>query len=93
MKKAYIYIGSNNDTHVLEREKIEQIISEVFEGFTLYEVIGYWKGAQEKTAKVEIAIQENQEIEVIRLCKQLRIALSQDAIMLELVDSNIAFIQ
>ena len=92
MQKYYIYIGSNNETHQLEKEKAEQVISKYFEGFTAYEVIGYWRGAQERTLKVEIASEEA-SVKVIRLCKELKAALNQEAIMLEQVHSNVAFIQ
>lgn len=92
MKKANIYIGSNNTTHKLELDKIEQVIGNTFEGFTIYEVIGYWQHKQEKSARVEILISENQEINIVKLCKELKTILGQDAIMLEIVESNAVFI-
>ena len=93
MKKAYIYIGSNNETHLLEAEKAIEKISEYFDGFSTYEIIGFWKGNKEKTLKVEIAIDEEQNSKIVKLCKELKIILKQEAIMLEVVNSNIAFIQ
>jgi len=93
MKKAYIYIGSNNETHLLEADKAIEKISEYFDGFSTYEIIGFWKGNKEKTLKVEIAIDEEQNSKIVKLCKELKIILKQEAIMLEVVNSNIAFIQ
>lgn len=92
MQKYYIYIGSNNETKKLEVSHSCQIISEYFDGFTAYEVIGYWKGQKEKTLKVEI-VSDDMPAKVSKLCKQLAIELKQDAIMLEQVESNTAFIQ
>ena len=92
MKKAYYYIGSNNSTHELEIEKITGIISKYFEGFTAFEVIGYWKGQREKTLKVEIVTEED-NTKLVKVGKELKIALDQESIMLEIINSNVAFIQ
>lgn len=92
MNKAYIYIGSDNVSHVLESDKAISIISSYFEGFSAYEIVGFWKGTQEKTLKVEIVTDDDQA-KLVKLCKELKIALKQDAIMLEVIESNVAFIQ
>lgn len=93
MQKYYIYIGSNNETHKLETEQAIKIISGHFEGFTMYEVIGYWKGSKEKTLKVEIVAENNAgDIAIIKMIKELKESLKQDAIMLEKIESNTIFI-
>ena len=93
MEKYYIYIGSNNETHKLETVEAIKIISEYFEGFTAYEVIGYWKGSEEKTLKVEIVTEDKAgHIAIIKMIKELKISLHQDAIMLEKIQSNTVFI-
>ena len=92
MNKFYLYIGSNNITKVLEIEKAIEIISGYFEGFTAYEVVGYWKGHKEKTLKVEI-VAEAGEVMITKLCKDLAEKLDQEAILLEKINSNMVFIQ
>ena len=93
MQKYYIYIGSNNQTHALESDKAIAIISKYFEGFTAYEVVGYWKGSKEKTLKVEvIAESTTSDPAIVRMIKELKADLKQDAIMLEKITSNVAFI-
>lgn len=92
MNKYYIYIGSNNQSHELEKDKAIVIISEYFEGFTAYEVVGFWKGVEEKTLKVEI-VSDEEPVKITRLCKELKKELQQEAILLENIKSNIAFIQ
>lgn len=91
MKKAYFYIGSNNDTNELETDKIENIFSNYFDGFTAYEVIGYWQRAKEKTLKVEVVTDESNAT-LARVAKELKRELKQDAILLEIINSNVAFI-
>jgi len=54
MKKYFLYIGSNNETHELEADRACEIIAKAFEGFSVYEIVGYWKGSKEKTPKVDI---------------------------------------
>ena len=50
-----LYIGSNNETKELELDKIKQVVSRYYEGFTIILATGYWKGNEEKTAVVEIS--------------------------------------
>lgn len=93
MQKYYIYIGSNNQTHALESEKAISIISKYFDGFSAYEIIGYWKGSQEKTLKIEIVAEAGtNDPAIVRMIKELKVDLNQDAIMLEKITSNVAFI-
>lgn len=92
MKKAYYYIGSNNRTHALEIEKITEIVSNHFEGFTAFEVIGYWKGARERTLKIE-AVTELEDTLLAKIGRELRVKLEQDSVLLEIVQTNAAFIQ
>jgi hypothetical protein len=90
--KYFLYIGSNNQTNKLEKVKAIEIINQCFDGFTCYEVVGFWQGKQEKTLKVEIVSDINQDTKIAKLCKDLKLALNQDAVMLEKIQSNILFI-
>jgi NAD(P)H-flavin reductase len=92
MQKVYFYIGANNATHVLETEKIVQAVNKHFAEFTAYEVIGYWKGTQEKSLKVEI-LTEELPAKIAKIAKELRALLQQDAIGLEIVETNFALVQ
>ena len=92
MKKAYLYIGQNNDTKKLESDKIEKIVSSYFDGFTAIEVIGFWRGKKELSLKIEIVTDE-ENAKLVRLCKELKKELKQESIGLEITKSNFAFIQ
>lgn len=91
MQKTRFYIGSNNSSGLLETEKIETIISKYFDGFTEIETAGFWKGLKEKTLIVEV-ISEKTGSELVKIAKELKIALVQDSILLETVESNSVFI-
>lgn len=60
------------------------------DGFTIYEVQGYWKSEAEKSYKIEIA---HDNIEDIRqVCEKLRNMYNEDAVMLTLPDNTVEFI-
>jgi len=91
MKKVFFYIGSNNKTKVLEVEKIEDIIGKYFDGFTVFEVVGYWKGNKERTLKVEVITEEGATV-ITRIAKELKKELDQESILVEILKSNCLFI-
>ena len=92
MKKVYYYIGSNNETHKLEKTKIEQILATHFEEFTAFEILDYWKGLKEKTLKIK-AITELADSQLASIDKELKIKLKQENVLMDIVHSNCAFIQ
>ena len=75
-----LYIGSNNDTKELELDKIKQIVSRYYDGFTIILATGYWKGAEEKTAIVEISTDSFADSLNGALIAILRKELKQEAI-------------
>ena len=92
MKKINYYIGSNNQSHVLELDKALVILSKVYEGMSISELVGYWKGQSEKTALISIVCETVDYTQVKEVCKDLNTVLNQDAIMVEVLDSNTLFI-
>lgn len=88
-----IYIGSNNVTKELELSKIKEIVGTWFDGFTIYEVSGYWKGIEEKTAKVEIYSDGGfVGLGIFKLVNELKEKLNQDSIMLRKHTDTVEFI-
>ena len=92
MKKINYYIGSNNTTHELEKDKALSIMSEAYEGMTTSELIGYWKGSQERTLLVSIVCDSVDYTLLKTVCKRINNELNQDAVMVEILDSNTLFI-
>jgi len=80
-----LYIGSNNETRELEVQKIKEITGLVFDGFTLYEATGYWRGSEERTAIVEIETQEEEKLN--SLIKTLKKELKQETVAVEILPS------
>lgn len=92
MIKINYFVGSNNHTHELEKDKILQIFSIHYEGLTALEVTGYWQGKPEKTLQVSIITDILSQRKINKICRQLNTALNQQAIMVEILESNTQFI-
>jgi len=92
MKKINLYIGSNNKTKRLEKEKALKILAAHYEGMSVSEIVGYWQGDKEKTMLVSIMCEVVDITKLKNTCKELNRALDQQAIMCEILDSNTIFI-
>lgn len=92
MKKINLYIGSNNTTHELEKDKALSILANYYEGMSTSELVGYWKGQQERTLLVSIMCEAVDLTLLKNVCKNLNRELDQQAIMCEILDSNTLFI-
>ena len=92
MKKIKYYIGSNNTTKKLEKKKILDIFSKYYEGMTTSEVVWYWKWESEKTLLVEIVCEIVDYTQIKKVSQEICLKLSQQAVMVEVVDSNAMFI-
>jgi len=85
-----LYVGSNNTTHHVEEEKLKAVINKYFEGYTIIESAGYWKGTKEESRIVEIET-ENKE-QVLQAIEELKAVLEQEAIGLVEIPQQIQFI-
>lgn len=64
-----LYIGSNNETKEVEKEKIKVILNNFYNGYTIIDTIGLWQGTEEKSVIIEI-IGEEVKKEVIEILKE-----------------------
>lgn len=92
MKKINFYIGSNNKTGELEKQKAIDILSSYYEGMNISELVGVWKGIQEKSLLVSIVCESVDYTLIKTACKKLNSELDQQAIMIEVLNSNALFI-
>jgi len=92
MKKINFYIGANNTTHKVETSKALAILSNYYEGMNISEMIGYWQGQEEQSILVSIVCEAVDYTMIKSACKELNKVLDQQAIMIEVLDSNTIFI-
>lgn len=76
MKLTKIYVGSNNDTKVLEIDKIIAILGNFQAGYTLYKAQGSYGNISEDTCVIEIYSNYNTGI-----IPELKRELKQDSIL------------
>ncbi len=92
MKKINFSIGSNNKTGKLEKEKALDILCRHYEGMSITEMVGVWKGIKENTLLVSVVCDTVDYTQVKNVCKELNIELDQQAIMVEIVETTAMFI-
>ncbi len=92
MKKINFYIGSNNKTKELEKEKAIEILADSYEGMSISELIGYWRGSQEKTLLVSVVCEKVDYTLLKETAKKINKELEQEAVMIEVLNSNTIFI-
>ena len=92
MKKINFYIGANNKTGKVETEKALQVLTNYYEGMNVSELVGVWQGKKEASILVSIVCESVDYTLVKTACKKLNRKLDQQAIMVEILDSNALFI-
>ena len=76
-KTLELFIGSNNRTGKVEREKLETVLSKYHEGFTIQPAVGYWNGQREQSVSVIISDSFDKILETV---KKLKYELKQESI-------------
>lgn len=61
--------------------QVEKLISDQFEGFTLYKAQGYWRLQKENTLVIEIETSDMDKIN--KLAKQIKEANKQEAVLVQ----------
>jgi len=92
VKKINFYIGANNKTKVVETDKTLSILSSYYEGMNISELVGYWQGIREPSLLVSVVVETVDYTQIKQVCKELNTILDQQAIMVEVLDSNALFI-
>jgi hypothetical protein len=72
-----LFIGSDNQTGLLDMGRIETIVSKRFDGFTIWTAMGHYRGSEENTAVVLVS---GDPVSIAHTITDLRVELSQDSI-------------
>ena len=91
MKKIRFYVGANNATKELEQSKIEAVLNKHYEGYTAYEVVGYWRGERGNTLLVEVISDEADTVHV-KIAKELKKECQQQSVLVEITEVNATFV-
>lgn len=91
MYKAIYFVGADNTTKKLDRTAIANTFASHFEGFTISDAVGYWKGEQEPSARIEVLTDEPAQ-KLQEIARTLCTLLSQEAVLLEIERNEYEFI-
>jgi hypothetical protein len=69
---------------------VERIASKLFEGFTLYNAIGFWKGAKEKSLLLEVVTDKPERVDL--LAGRIKRHNNQEVVMVEEIKNSVKFI-
>jgi len=92
MKKINFYIGANNKTGKVETQKALEVLTKYYEGMNISELIGVWQGKKEASILVSIVCEVVDYTQIKNACRELNNKLDQQAIMVEVLNSNALFI-
>ena len=75
------------------RKFIEQLVSERFDGFSIYKQVGYWRGKREKSLCVEIMSDSPAaEWNISRMCKAICGYNKQECVLVQTIPVKVEFI-
>ena len=83
-------IGSNNQSHEVEYNTIEQHFNKMFEGYSITKNEGFYKGVKENSCIVEVIIFKDIPLnKLLDFTQDLKLALKQYSILIEREFKNI----
>lgn len=72
-----LFIGSNNTTHVVEVDKLKQILNKYHKGWTMQNALGSWLGTEEDSVVVTIS---DGMSKIMQTINEIKVELEQDAV-------------
>lgn len=92
MQKINFYIGANNTTKRVEKTKALNIMRSYYDGGSVMDIAGFWKHENEESIVVSIVCDVVDKVLMGKVCRELNQELDQQAIMVEVLESNTQFI-
>jgi hypothetical protein len=69
-------------TEDLNREEVYRMVSALFNGFTVYQASGFWKGNAELSLVIEIIAENYDRHQIVALCEAIKQHNRQQCVML-----------
>ncbi len=87
MQKTYrIFTEDKN------RGNVETLAAMFFDGFTMYEARGYWKGNIESSLVIEICADHTDRPKIDSLAMAIKFNNAQSAVLVQVLDNNSFFV-
>lgn len=81
MKKIKIYLGTSNNHNNSEPSSVANIAARYFEGATVYDAFGLWRGALELSVVVEVYGDEEELKKAEQLAVELKQFFAQESVL------------
>lgn len=75
-------------TENVNQNKIEKIVSKLFDGFTIVKGTGFWKRQKENSLIVEIVGDESDLNKVKSIASEIKVINDQDAVLVQRIENN-----
>lgn len=99
VQSGYRITDENSVAHInkLNIEEYPLVVADILDkhgvdGFTMYQVQGYWEGESEVSFKIEVALDDELSETIGAIAKDLRDMYNQDSVMVTYPDNHVEFI-
>ncbi len=80
-------------TENINRAKIEKIVSEHYDGFTIVEGTGFWKSQKEASLIIEIIGDDESDLDSVKIiAEQIKKTNDQDSVLVQRIENNHWFV-
>ena len=63
-------------------EKIKSLLNDYFKGYTIINIIGYWKKQKEKSIKIEIITSKENDFIIKGIIRKIKVLNNQESVLL-----------
>ena len=75
-------------TEYTNKEGIERAANNYFQGYTIFEGVGYWKGSKEKSLLLEVVDKPSKLETIKKLASEIKRINNQEAVLIQTVNNN-----
>ena len=79
-------------TEDMNREGIESIVGKEFDGFSLVNAKGYWKGIGESSLVIEVETSQSELPRIRSIAEQIKLTNSQESVMIQALQTESIFV-
>ena len=75
-------------TENINQKKVKEIVSRQFDGFSIINSVGYWKGSKEKSLIIEISGDKKIKSNIVSCANLIKKENKQDAVLIQSFSDN-----
>lgn len=79
-------------TEDVNRAGILSTVGRYFDGFTVIESLGFWRGKREKSLVIEVVCEGKDQAKVEAICREINLANKQECCMVQYLETAVRFV-